>query len=1146
MSKVPSITGGGTTDPNDCRQFKIARDYVSVGNGVSSISSSTSDLVVSAPTGDVVLQYNGIHSVASGDGISVAENTPGVATVTNTGVRTISTNTPGILRITNAGGPTGTGDIAIDYIGSGGGGGTVPLESFQVALSADITRTNSQTWIPVAPLTDTVDTGTFPGIDTSSLFNDMTSGTLDLVTGVFTVGTSGYYLVSFQCTEGGGTVIAPFIDDDKLLMANLASNGSEDLIVRTVYLNAGQTVRLKLYDTTFDPGDYSKTDYGFIYYTTLFGMSLIRSQGAPESFHAAVATDLPLPGIGIPGVWAPTYGHTTTVNTATFPTIDPSSLYNNLTAGTYDNATGVFTVGVSGVYHVTYTAQYPDLPQITLCIPVVDGTKYLQSALNGVETPSLNLYLAAGQTLQLYYLYQWDGGNPVPYLYTDPITNETSYSAHWGATLLDYRAVGSGTLESFRAALSQDLVLSNTGTWIDVVPTTTTVDTVNLPDVDTRMLYNNLTTGVYNETTGVFTAGVTGIYMITWVFASSRGGNIVPYIDGNAMILNMYLNGDGTEARFVKLTAGQTVKLRTFDDTTNDLEYIETIQPGSLGDFYTVHWGVTLIDALNPNGSGVATAPEAFSATLAADQAIGNLNNAWTNLTNLTTTLNTVAFPTFPVNSLYNNLTSGVLDVAAGTFTPGVSGQYMFTISNRSVDTTAPGVQTSVGLRVGSDIYRDPVTSYGKFTAMLDLTAGDLVELVAWNRGNTLPYVVSDYVVAGNVPQIIWAGFLINGVGTGGGGGGSGVQSVTAGDAYISVDNTDPLNPTISNDGVRTVTQGTGISITGGAHTPTVANAGVTQIIAGTGGISISPGGGTGAVTISYTGGGGGGGGGGSSGIQGFLLGTPNGSTDPNNPMLGLFANLSAGNVVTLTNTSVLRVSPGFGISVSGDQTNRTVSVGNLGSGSDYSYFDTTYGYLYMAGLARPWFKKDVNMVYYNTADLTQQPSGHEIYSPSFSFFPSFDPGVSIAGPQTLTGFFSIPLETATVNVSPGVYRTSIYFSFSWMPSSAAAGTVRWKLGLKLIRPGDNIDTTATYDYYPVAQATPLVRNTLVSSGYVGPVVCNFSTTYPPPGSIIAVWITRDLTAATPADTYPGKALFCGLEATYQIGQLGQRFFNAL
>lgn len=61
----------------------------------------------------------------------------------------------------------------------------------------------------------------------------------------------------------------------------------------------------------------------------------------------------------------------------------------------------------------------------------------------------------------------------------------------------------------------------------------------------------------------------------------------------------------------------------------------------------------------------------------------------------------------------------------------------------------------------------------------------------------------------------------------------------------------------------RTIQAGTGVSVTNGdgvAGNPTVSNAGVTQIIAGTG-VTISPTGGTGAVTINASGGGGGGGG---------------------------------------------------------------------------------------------------------------------------------------------------------------------------------------------------------------------------------------------------------------------------------------------
>jgi hypothetical protein len=95
-----------------------------------------------------------------------------------------------------------------------------------------------------------------------------------------------------------------------------------------------------------------------------------------------------------------------------------------------------------------------------------------------------------------------------------------------------------------------------------------------------------------------------------------------------------------------------------------------------------------------------------------------------------------------------------------------------------------------------------------------------------------------------------------------------------------------------------------------------------------------------------------------------------------------------------------------------------------------------------------------------------------------------------------------------------------------------------------LVLPGGQIDTPGPIfdDTYIIAAAAG-VRNTVTHSGYT-PLVCNFDTVAPQPGSIIVVCLSRFL-GGTPSDTYPAGALLCGLRATYQLGAIGQSVYNS-
>lgn len=124
------------------------------------------------------------------------------------------------------------------------------------------------------------------------------------------------------------------------------------------------------------------------------------------------------------------------------------------------------------------------------------------------------------------------------------------------------------------------------------------------------------------------------------------------------------------------------------------------------------------------------------------------------------------------------------------------------------------------------------------------------------------------------------------------GGAGGIVDAVVAGNG-ITVDDSDPANPIVTNDGVRTVSAGTGIGVTVG-HDPTISNTGILSATAGTG-IGVTAGQ---NPTISNT------------GILSVTAGTGISVTAGQNPTISNngVTSVTAGTNITVTGTSTAPV----------------------------------------------------------------------------------------------------------------------------------------------------------------------------------------------------------------------------------------------
>ena len=562
-------------------------------------------------------------------------------------------------------------------------------------------------------------------------------------------------------------------------------------------------------------------------------------------------------------------------------------------------------------------------------------------------------------------------------------------------------------------------------------------------------------------------------------------------------------------------------------------------------------------------GGGGGVSEESFSIAMGNDF---NLTNTGTDatLTDFIDTVNVLGTPDIDPATLHNNLTTGTLNLGTGEFTVGTTGRYLVTWPNCNND------QIYIRLRVNGVKMVPPVIAGEAVTnsVIANLTAGDVLTLTVFDNAVTTITAVSTTISGVDVYTVLWGVALIApGAGGGGGGGGGGVASVSAENVYITVDNTDPANPIIGNGGVRTVSAGNayigvnnadpknpvisnngvrtlslfspnpGLSLTGTANAPILRNTGVLSVQSSNPtllGVSTN----NGVVTLTPSSSGGGGGGGG--GVTGVSAVLADGTESPN---LGL--QITGATAVQIMNKAVLRVTGGSGISIAGDQRNRTISVGQLGSGSNYTVFDPSTGFQTMSGSARYYRTETIPMIYYSDTP-TQAPGANEIYATSRSWFPSFRNAANI---NSLTGFWPIPMEVVSIPLSgPSFTSTSIFsLGLNWCANTAASGNVVWRVRVRFICPGlanaapfflKEISATAPYtdlSFTRAASGAGIVDWT----GYQNYTAAYLSGGYILPGSLLAVSVQRDPDVA--GDTYPDQALFMGLRVSYQCDQLGSR-----
>jgi hypothetical protein len=945
MSSVASVTGGGDDDPSTISQFSFQRKFGGAGSGaVSSVSSNSAEIIVSPTTGDVKLTYAGPEQVTSGGpGISVSGNQ-----IFNTGVTSVNVAGSG-LTINQP-----TGDVVITATGSGGGGGggSASAESFCMALAANYSTSTYAEPVHPYPWTTTGGGGAFGAlIPGEALFNNLTVGSVDLETGIFTCGVSGTYQVGLKITTATFNTNPPtffIVDLDATNPRSVLTSAlSPYMQMASIYLVAGHHYQLETYNEeeglTLTIPYVFNVNGGFAWPNLMLSFSLAgggngTAAASPESFSVALSADAAIPQTD-PRTWATVTPFTHTVDTGSFPAVSPSMLYNNLTLGSLDLPTGTFTCGVTGNYQVNLcVADYSELsPNAVWSFYDLTEDLVLHTSQDAFTTPR-NLFLSKIARLQAGHQYcirvAMPSGTGDPTNLPHQITTNdlfTTYNVQVSAGLIHNpgsSSSGSSSPEAFSICLSEDYPFGSgvaplTGPWIDAP------DTVIFPEQDPGTVFSNLTLGSLNLSTGTFTCGVSGAYQLNiwldqWTGGTATELTLLLYDLNTTVPIYIVTRNYNFRAAIVDLVAGHQYQWSTSSDGTGTINFNSVVV-----NWPSFFWSMALFGGAGGGGSGENG--ESFALAMVNAITLTTPDEPVV-IAPLTDTVDTGAFFGLSPKMLHDHLVApNAVDLSTGVFTCGTAGQYLFQFPTSYVkgDGTAYFALQVNGDLVASDgnllVYTGNA-SEGTLqgSAILDLLAGDQVQLIC-SSGDPSQFIggiINNTNTAGQTLSgpnttysVVWKCVRIMGGGSGGGGGGGGgtVMSVTGGTG-INVNNTDPTNPVVSNAGVLSVAVGAGLSASASTGAITLTNTGVRQLQAGTG-ISLSSA--TGNVTISATGGGGGGGG----GAQTLQLMTPSGVPTAS----GLSGNIS-GNFLNLSNTGILQMTAGPGISLSGNQLNKTIT----------------------------------------------------------------------------------------------------------------------------------------------------------------------------------------------------------------------------
>lgn len=492
------------------------------------------------------------------------------------------------------------------------------------------------------------------------------------------------------------------------------------------------------------------------YYFSGSGSGAQGAQGPPgpagssvvaESFSICRSSDN---NVG-PGSFAVT-GNWVDILPGTFTNFETASIYQNLTYGSLSLPAGTFTCGYTGTYRISLTF-YNDvnLSASIWIINTVSARDFCYLNIDGECHPvcfEQLVNLNVGDQLLLNGQNASGGFLNIPYQSTDPASSRLVPSLIWTLELIDAAGPQGSTgpqgpqgpaavttpNESFNLALGANLNYPGVAGFVPMAPLIDAVNPVDCPAIYQNGLYQNLISGSLNLATGEFTVGVTGEYLMSYV-ANPSGNDFHILVNGVPVNKNLETASSTVqESVILPLFSGDVVTFEFYDPGlgAGALPYLYT--DGGTGFIqYGYTWQCALISSVQgpqgPQGpAGSGGSPEAFAIALGQNFA-SSAADTYDTLSDWSDAVDVPSFPDVAPETLFQNLTTGTLNLVAGTFTVGSSGVYLLTIpqnadGNNGVFYFYPivnGVGRAAMWQADRAIY----------TSMLNLTVGDVVTIEA-------------------------------------------------------------------------------------------------------------------------------------------------------------------------------------------------------------------------------------------------------------------------------------------------------------------------------------------------------------------------------------------------------------------------------
>jgi hypothetical protein len=153
---------------------------------------------------------------------------------------------------------------------------------------------------------------------------------------------------------------------------------------------------------------------------------------------------------------------------------------------------------------------------------------------------------------------------------------------------------GNGSIvpEAFSVAYIGGQTINDINTTIQLTNWTDTVDTLTFPDLPTSYLFRDLTLGTLNLTTGEFTVGADGVYVVTHPQYAPGGGDAYLHVSVNGVGAAVsYMYDAAIFSTLLRLVQGDTVRIMVIaGNSPNTLAVEWTTQEPTFLPTYGIVW----------------------------------------------------------------------------------------------------------------------------------------------------------------------------------------------------------------------------------------------------------------------------------------------------------------------------------------------------------------------------------------------------------------------------------------------------------------------------------------------------------------------------------------------------------------------------